>query len=94
MNKNELVDALSVDAGINKQTARRALDALFGDHGIITTEIVNGGRVTLQGFGTFSRGVRQGRRSRLPGSSEIVQTSSRKVARFHAGKALSELVRG
>ena len=50
MNKSDLIEAMSVNAGISKAAAGKALDAMMKS---ITGELMTGGRVSLVGFGSF-----------------------------------------
>jgi len=52
MNKADLIDKLSGDAGITKGQASAALDSFVE---AVTKTLKGGGKVTLVGFGTFSR---------------------------------------
>ena len=58
MNKGDLIERVSNDAGISKVQANRALDALVEG---VTGALKKGGRVTLVGFGTFSTSHRKAR---------------------------------
>lgn len=93
MNKSELVGKVAAKTSLTKGQAARVVEALFGQRGILATELAAGGRITVQGFGAFSCGMRQGRRSVLPGSGEEVRTSARRVVRFRAGKALADMIK-
>jgi DNA-binding protein HU-beta len=91
MNKAELVDKISKDAGITKAQANDALDSF-------TTGVVGalkkGGRVTLVGFGTFSVSERSARNGRNPQTGEVIKIKARKVPRFKAGKEFSTKIGG
>lgn len=86
MNKAELIDKLSKDAGITKAQANSALDS-FTD--AVTKTLKAGDKVTLVGFGTFSISKRQARTGRNPQTGEAIKIKAKKVARFKAGKELA-----
>ena len=51
MNKAELINKISDDAGVTKTQANTALDSFVE---AVTKTLKGGGKVTLVGFGTFS----------------------------------------
>lgn len=85
MNKADLINKLSDDAGITKTQANAALDSFID---AVTKTLKNGGKVTLVGFGTFSAYKRKARRGVNPKTKEIIQIKAKKAARFKAGKEL------
>lgn len=89
MNKSELVAAIAEAAGITKADASRALQALLET---ITTNMSNGGGVSLTGFGTFSVSERAARTGRNPSNGKALKIPAKKVAKFKAGKGLSQAV--
>ncbi|HTN17965.1 MAG TPA: HU family DNA-binding protein [Chitinophagaceae bacterium] len=86
MNKADLIDKLSKDAGITKAQANTALDS-FTDTVIATLK--KGDRVTLVGFGTFSVSERAARNGRNPQTGAVIKIKARKVPKFKAGKEFS-----
>ena len=86
MNKAELINKVSDDAGITKTQANAALDSFTE---AVTKTLKAGGKVTLVGFGTFSVSKRQARNGRNPQTGEVIKIKARKVARFKAGKELA-----
>ena len=86
MNKAELVAKLAEDAGITKTQANTALDSFTE---AVTKTLKGGGKVTLDGFGTFSVSKRAARTGRNPQTGEAIKIKAKKVARFKAGKELS-----
>jgi DNA-binding protein HU-beta len=89
MNKGDLIDRVSRDAGISKAQADRAIDSLVGG---ITDSLRRGDRVTLVGFGTFSVSQRKARRGRNPQTLELIKIPATKGVRFASGKKLKEAV--
>lgn len=79
MNKTQLVEAMSLDAGLSKVEARRAVDAMLR----VTMQALQGGdKVALSGFGTFSIQQKLPRMGRNPRTGAAVIVPARKVVRF------------
>jgi DNA-binding protein HU-beta len=89
MNEGDLIDRVSVDAGISKAQADRAIDSVLGG---ITDSLRKGERVTLVGFGTFAVSPRKARKGRNPQTNELIKIPATKGVRFSAGKKLKEVV--
>jgi DNA-binding protein HU-beta len=89
MNKAELIDKISEDAGINKKQATAALDS-FTD--TIGKTLKQGKKVTLVGFGTFSVSKRAARTGRNPQTGAAIKIKAKKVAKFKAGAILASTV--
>jgi len=89
MKKSELVGAVAEKAGLSKKDAEKAC-AAFVD--AITEALVEGDKVSLVGFGTFSVKDRPARVGINPFTKETIQISASKAPVFKAGKALKETV--
>lgn len=89
MNKAELIDAVSVQAGLQKAEATRAVDAVFDS---IASALKSGDTVALLGFGTFVVKARAARAGRNPRTGETIEIAASKVPGFKAGKALKDAV--
>jgi len=89
MNKTELVAAIAESAGITKADASRALQALLET---VTTAMSKGDSVSLTGFGTFTVAERAARTGRNPSNGKALKIAAKKVAKFKAGKGLSQAV--
>lgn len=89
MNKAELIDQLAKDAGITKVQAGATLDSFMNT---VVTTLKKGDTVTLVGFGTFSVSQRAARNGRNPQTGATIKIKATKVAKFKAGKELSEQV--
>ena len=87
MNKAELIDKLAKDAAITKTQANEALDSFTK---AVADTLKKGGKVTLVGFGTFSVSKRAARNGRNPQTGQIIKIKAKKVAKFKAGKVLSD----
>ena len=60
MNKSELVDNIAEGAGLSKADAERALNAFID---AMQSSVAKDDKVTLPGFGSFSRSSRGSHRS-------------------------------
>ncbi len=91
MNKAELIDQISKDAGITKTQANDVLDAFTGG---VTAALKKGDTVTLVGFGTFSVLPRAARNGRNPQTGETIKIKASKVPKFKPGKDLKDKIAG
>jgi DNA-binding protein HU-beta len=89
MNKAELIEAVSTQAGLQKADATRAVDAVFDT---ISSALKSGDSVALLGFGTFVVKGRAARAGRNPRTGETIEIAASKVPGFKAGKALKDAV--
>ena len=89
MNKTQLIDAVSNDTGMTKVDSEKAIKATIN---AISSELSNGGNVTLIGFGTFSVFDRAAREGKNPRTGASINIPAKKVAKFKPGKALSDIV--
>ncbi len=89
MNKQELVSAIAKEAGLTKVAAEKSVNALVK---AVSGSLKKGNAVQLIGFGTFSVSKRAARTGRNPQTGKEIKIAAKKVAKFKAGKALSEAV--
>jgi DNA-binding protein HU-beta len=85
MNKTELVEKLSKDAGISKAQAEEAIKS-FAE--AVAKTAKKDGKLTLVGFGTFSLAKRKARKGRNPRTGEEIKIKAGKTVKFTAGKKL------
>ena len=90
MNKTELIDALAAEVNLSKADAGRAVEALFGDSGLIAKEMKAGSRVQITGFGTFQAKQRAAREGRDPRTGATIQIKAATLPAFKAGQALKD----
>jgi DNA-binding protein HU-beta len=88
MTKAELVDKAAEDAGITKTAAAAALNSFMD--GIAKTLKKKDGKVTLVGFGTFTKVRRKARKGRNPQTGEPIKIKACTVVKFRPGKKLRE----
>jgi DNA-binding protein HU-beta len=89
MNKGDLIEVVSDDAGLSKAEAARAVDSVIS---AISNALKGGKQVSLVGFGTFTVKKRAARTGRNPRTGEAIQIRASKVPGFRAGKALKDAV--
>ncbi len=89
MNKTDLIDAISANAGISKKDSEAALKATLE---AISTALSNDEKVVLVGFGTFETKKREARQGRNPSNGQTITIPASKAPVFKAGKALKDSV--
>jgi DNA-binding protein HU-beta len=90
MTKAELVEVMAADAKISKAAAGAALESFMAN---VTKALKKkDGKVTLVGFGTFSKVRRKARKGRNPQTGEPLKIKARNAVTFKAGKKLKDAV--
>jgi DNA-binding protein HU-beta len=90
MTKAELIEKIAADAGISKTTATAALDSFTAN---VTKALKKkDGKLTLVGFGTFTKVRRKARNGRNPQTGETIKIKACNVVKFRPGKKLKEAV--
>lgn len=89
MNKTELIEKIAVGADLSKGDAKKALEATIE---AIKNALVEGDKVQLIGFGTFSVNERPAREGVNPHTGEKIAIAAKKVAKFKASSALADAV--
>jgi integration host factor subunit beta len=90
LTKSELIEKLTEENNyLNKRDAELVVNLIFNN---ISDALVQGDRVEIRGFGSFSVRERDAREARNPKSGEIVQIPDRKTPFFKTGKELRERV--
>lgn len=90
MTKGELAEKMAKDAGISKVAAGKALDSLI--RSIATALKKKDGKVTLVGFGAFSKLRRKARKGRNPRTGEAIRIKASNTVKFRPGKALRSAI--
>ena len=90
MKKSELVEQMAKDAGITKSAAEVALNSFID--GITNALKKKDGKVTLVGFGTFSKVRRKARKGRNPQTGETIQIKASNAVKFKPGKKLKDAI--
>jgi DNA-binding protein HU-beta len=91
LNKKELVDSVAAATGESKRTVSDVLDATINS---IQKQVKKGDRVSLPGFGTFSRRARSARTARNPRTGEEIKVKATKVPAFKPGATFKDFVSG
>lgn len=91
MTKGELAEAVAAAApdDFNRAQAGKAVDAVLS---AIKAELVEGGKVSLAGFGNFEVRHRPARTARNPQTGEAVAVAARKAPAFKPSKTLKDAV--
>ena len=90
MNKTELIEKIAVGAEIKKEEAKKALEATIE---AINNALIEGDKVQLIGFGTFSVNERPAREGINPATKEKITIAAKKVAKFKAGAELADAIK-
>ncbi len=87
MNKTELIEKIAAGSELSKADSKKALDATVA---AIKDALVQGDKISLVGFGTFSVSERPAREGINPATKEKIQIAAKKVAKFKAGAELAD----
>ncbi|APG26014.1 MAG: integration host factor subunit beta [Syntrophotalea acetylenica] len=90
MTKSELIEELScVNGMLSKKESELVINTVLDS---IRDALVDGDRVEIRGFGSFTVRTREAREARNPKSGEVVSIPAKKTAFFKTGKQLRERV--
>ena len=89
MNKTELIAVVAEKVGMTKKDAERVVNAALET---IETNLINGEKVSLSGFGIFEVKAREARVGRNPRTKETIQIPATRLPAFKASKALKDSV--
>ena len=87
MNKQELIASVADTAGLAKNDATRAVEAVFDT---ISAQLRKGDEVKLVGFGTFTLSRRKASTGRNPRTGEPMSIKASQSPKFKAGKLLKD----
>ena len=85
--KADIIDHIAEGADISKKEATDAFDAFLE---CVSSNLKNGERVQLPGFGSFSVSHRAARTGRNPATGAAIQIKASNGAKFKIGKDLKE----
>lgn len=91
MNKKELIDSVVARTGESRRSVAGVIDATIDQ---IQKQVKKGDKVTLPGFGTFSRRARAARTARNPRTGESIKVKASKVPAFKPGAGFKDVVSG
>lgn len=89
MTKNDIINRISEEAGLQKPEAEEALETIIA---LIKNTLGNNESVILRRFGSFQVRQKNSRIGRNPKTGEEAEISARKVVRFKAGKYFKSAV--
>ena len=90
MTKAELVETMAKDVNISKAVAGATLESFMTN---VTKALKKkNGKVTLVGFGTFTKVRRKARKGRNPQTGEPIKIKARNAVTFKAGKKLKDAI--
>lgn len=87
MNKQELITAIAEKAEMEKDDAKKALNAFIE---VVGDELKKGEKIQIIGFGTFEVSERAAREGRNPQTGETMEINASRNPKFKAGKALKD----
>ena len=90
MTKADLVDKIATKTGLTKAASEKAVAAFLIS---VEQELVDSGKLTLTGFGTFAVETRKERVGRNPRTGQAIKIPASKVVRFRPGKTLKDSVK-
>lgn len=86
--KADFVSAVAEKTGMTKAESDLALAAVLN---VIATEVADGKRISLPGFGTFKLNFRAARKGRNPATGEEIDIKSSYSPSFSASKTFKEI---
>ena len=85
MNRMQIIAKMAEEADIGKSTAATVLKSLIET---IKKTLKKEGKISLAGFGTFSKTKRKARKGRNPRTGESIKIKASVSVRFKSSKAL------
>jgi DNA-binding protein HU-beta len=90
MSRDDLIKKIAGAAGVSQKVAGLALTAMLDG---VTQALKKGDKVSLVGFGSFSKAHRKARNGINPKTKKALKIPARWVPVFKAGKKLKEAVK-
>ena len=90
MNKTEFMNAVAEKSGLSKVDAKKAVEAFVET---VSSELKEGGKVALLGFGSFSVAEKSARKGVNPKTKQPIEIPARKSVKFKAGAELTEIIK-
>lgn len=90
MNKTEFINAVAERSGLSKVDAKKAVEAFVET---VSSELKEGGKVALLGFGSFSVAEKSARKGVNPKTKQPIEIPARKSVKFKAGAELTEIIK-
>ncbi len=89
MNKAELIQELVKQGHITQKVAKIVVDTIFEE---MKQALVNGERIEIRGFGSFSIREYEGYNGRNPKTGETVKVAPKRLPFFKVGKELRDRI--
>ena len=89
MNKSDLIEALSKEAGLPVRKAEEVVNTVFNS---MVDSLAKGDRVEIRGFGSFKIKEYEGYTGRNPKTGELIEVKPKRLPFFKCGKDLKERV--
>lgn len=89
LGRNEIIELLAGELGTSKHKTTEAVISLFDT---ITETVAHGGKVQINGFGSFEKRERAPRMGRNPQTGEEIKINGRHVPVFKPGKNFKDKV--
>lgn len=90
MNKTEFINAVAEKSGLSKVDAKKAVEAFVET---VSSELKEGGKVALLGFGSFSVAEKSARKGVNPKTKQPIEIPAGKSVKFKAGAELTEIIK-
>lgn len=90
MNKTEFINAVAEKSGLSKVDAKKAVEAFVET---VSSELKEGGKVALLGFGSFSVAEKSAHKGVNPKTKQPIEIPARKSVKFKAGAELTEIIK-
>lgn len=91
MNKTELVKELAKQTDLSQAKAADVIDALFdAENGLIVSQLKNGEKIVIPGFGSFFSRRREEREARNPATGKTIKVAAKNYPVFKPGKTLKD----
>ena len=90
MYKTEFINAVAEKSGLSKVDAKKAVEAFVET---VSSELKEGGKVALLGFGSFSVAEKSARKGVNPKTKQPIEIPARKSVKFKAGAELTEIIK-
>lgn len=89
MTKKDLIAKIAEKSDLTKANAERAMDAFLDT---VTEALVQEGKITLTGFGTFESRKMAARTGRNPRTGAAIKVEAKRRVLFSPGKGLKDAV--
>jgi integration host factor subunit beta len=89
MNKSELIEALSRKENMTEKKAMDVINLVFDG---FVSELKNGGRIEIRGFGSFVVREYEAYTGRNPKTGSNIRVAPKKLPFFKVGKELKEAI--